>query len=268
MTSGIISDKTGDEQSDPECLKYFNSSYLVYAGNENARIKVNKADKTYEVSNNTNWENIWNGEYKKYIAQMLAEKYEMRSQGEIIFYGASNFRLWSFMERDMEPYSVQNHRIGGCTDTDLIELADTLLYPFKPKAVFIQTGSNDYINGESLDEVFANKDKMFQEFRKELPDTAFIVMSGLPLLGRPEYWDLTVKVNEYLKEYCEKNENMYFVDATSAMLSDEGTPDMETSDGRYFNPSIYVSDGLHLNQEGHDLWTPFMKDKLKELGIE
>ena len=49
-------------------------------------------------------------------------------QGEIVFYGASNFRLWTEMENDLTDFRVQNHGFGGSTDKDLVQRADILLY--------------------------------------------------------------------------------------------------------------------------------------------
>ena len=66
----------------------------------------------------------------------IAEKYDAEErQGEIIFYGASNFRLWPEMEDDLSEYKVQNHAFGGSTDKLLVEYADKLLYPYNPSIV-------------------------------------------------------------------------------------------------------------------------------------
>ena len=265
----LIHNRAGDEQSDPECLEYFNTEYLVYCGNASAKIKPDFENGTFEVKDNNNqWEYMWKGENEKHIVRWIAQQYELRPLGEIVFYGASNFRLWDNMETDMLPYAVQNHGIGGSIDLELMEFADQLLYPFQPSVVFIQTGSHDYTGGATMEECFANKEKMFGMFQETLPDAKIIVMAGLPLPGRMEYWDLTVEVNNFLRDYCEAHENMYFVDGTDSILTSEGPEELATGDGRYFNPDIFISDQIHLTQEGHDLWTPYMKAQLEELGIE
>lgn len=74
----------------------------------------------------------------------IVEKYDAEErQGEIVFYGASNFRLWTEMENDLSEYKVQNHGFGGSTDKDLVERAETLLYPYAPAVMFFQTGFAD-----------------------------------------------------------------------------------------------------------------------------
>ena len=85
--------------------------------------------------------------------KVILQKYDFETRkGEIVFYGASNFRLWTEMENDLSEYKVQNHGFGGSTDKDLVERADTLLYPYAPAVVFFQTGSNDYVSLDGTDE--------------------------------------------------------------------------------------------------------------------
>ena len=266
---GLINNRSGDETSDPECLNYFDTTFIAWCGNDASKITVDTDTASIIVKpGSSTWEYAWNGKFEPFIANDLAQLYELRPLNEIVFYGASNFRLWKAMEEDMAPYKVQNHGVGGSIDTELMEFADVLLYPFSPKVVFIQTGSNDYTMDLTMEEVFANKDKMFTMFHENLPDAKILVMAGLPLPNRAEYWDLTVQVNEFLAQYCADKDYMIFVDGTDAMLTDAGPDEMATGDGRYFNPSIFVEDGIHLTQEGHDLWTPYMKAALQELGIE
>ena len=168
---------------------------------------------------------------------------------EILFYGASNFRLWKEMENDLKPYRVLNHGFGGCTDKDLLEYADRILYPYELKIVFFQTGSNDYVKLPGTDEekvsnCMAFKKVMFEKFHETLPDAKFVVMSGLLLPGRSEYTQLTMQINERLKKLCkENNAYMYFVDAQKM-----------TFDGRNYREDLFVSDRIYLNHEGQLKW--------------
>lgn len=179
----------------------------------------------------------------------IAEKYDVKeNQGNIIFYGASNFRLWTEMEEDMKPYIVQNHGFGGSTDKDLVECADTLLYPYNPKIVIFQTGSNDYVNlsgsdAEKVSACIAYKKQMFEEFHENLPEAKFVVMSGLLLPGRSQYLNITQQVNDQLRKLCEEKDYMYFVDA-SAM----------TYDGSEYRTELFQNDQIHLNHQGQLIW--------------
>lgn len=179
----------------------------------------------------------------------IAEKYDANErQGEIIFYGASNFRLWTDMEDDLSEYKVQNHAFGGSTDKLLVEYADKLLYPYNPSIVFFQTGSNDYVSLSGTDEekvkaCMEYKKQMFDTFHEKCPNAKFVVMSGLLLPGRSEYTELTQKVNDELEKYCDSKDYMYFVDSE----------DMTYQDGEY-REDLFIKDGIHLNHTGQLLW--------------
>lgn len=178
----------------------------------------------------------------------IKETYSKERKGEIIFYGASNFALWETIEEDMIAYKVQNHAFGGSKDIDLVEYADQILYPYQPHIVVFQTGSNDYTTMSGTDEekvkkCIKYKKEMFLEFHKKLPNTKFIIMSGLLLPGRSEYVEMTLMINNELKAYADTEEYIYFVDANTL-----------TYDGIKLNKTLFRKDMIHLNHEGQLLW--------------
>lgn len=169
-------------------------------------------------------------------------------QNEIVFYGASNFRMWTDMETDLADYKVQNHGFGGCTDKDLVHYADQLLYPYDPSIVFFQTGSNDYVSlkgtdAEKVATCMEYKKQMFADIHAQLPQAKLVVMSGLLLPGRSEYRELTEAVNKELQTLCEQTDYLWFVDA-SAM----------TWDGQQYAQELFIKDGIHLNHDGQLRW--------------
>ncbi|MEE8807791.1 MAG: GDSL-type esterase/lipase family protein [Lactimicrobium sp.] len=175
-------------------------------------------------------------------------------QHGIIFYGASNFRLWTQMEDDLSAYHVQNHGFGGCTDHDLVHYADKLLYPYHPDIIFFQTGSNDYVSLKGTDQEKVNacmdyKKKMFEDVHTKLPNTKLVIMSGLLLPGRSQYRKMTQDINRQLKELCENTEYLTFVDAEKM-----------TWDGHSYHKKLFRKDGIHLNHTGELLW---MKDYIQ-----
>lgn len=186
----------------------------------------------------------WDGEVNK-----IADRYPVKEhQNGIIFYGASNFRLWAEMENDLSDYKVQNHGFGGSTDKLLKKYADILLYPYNPEIVFFQTGSNDYVSlsgtdKEKVERCMEYKEKMFADFHEILPEAKFVIMSGLLLPGRSEYTDITMQINKRLKELCDQTEWLYFVDSSQM-----------TYDGKNYEEDLFQSDGIHLNHKGQLLW--------------
>ncbi|MGN0744688.1 MAG: GDSL-type esterase/lipase family protein [Christensenellales bacterium] len=197
----------------------------------------------------------------------IIDKYDIATrQNEIVFYGASNFRLWTEMENDLSGYKVQNHGFGGSTDKDLVERAEKLLYPYNPQIVFFQTGSNDYVSLKGTDEekvekCIEYKKQMFSEFHEKMPNAYFVVMSGLLLPGRSQYTELTKRINRELKALCDNTDYMYFIDAESM-----------TFDGTEYKDELFISDGIHLNHDGQLLWcnnyiSPKIADIIAERGL-
>lgn len=188
-------------------------------------------------------------------------------KGEIVFYGASNFRLWTEMEKDLDEYKVQNHGFGGSTDKLLVQYAECILYPYEPKIVFFQTGSNDYVelpgtDAEKVASCMAFKREMFETFHEHLPEAKFVVMSGLLLPGRSQYTALTQEINRELKALCDEKDYMVFVDAS----------DM-TFNGESYRTELFIKDQIHLNHDGQLLWCetyirPALEQIIQENGLE
>ena len=173
--------------------------------------------------------------------KLILQKYDSETRkGEIVFYGASNFRLWTEMENDL---------------------------PYAPAVVFFQTGSNDYVSlggtdGEKVEACMAYKKFMFETFHKRLPEAKFVVMSGLLLPGRRQYTALTQKINDALEELCAEYDYMTFVDAEEM-----------TFDGSAYRGELFIKDGIHLNHEGQLLWRggyikPAIEALINEYGLE
>lgn len=145
----------------------------------------------------------WPKEVKRVLKENPYDDY----QNEIVFYGASNFRLWKEMKEDLKPYTIANCGFGDSTDKMFVEKAEILLYPYNPRIVFLQTGSNDYpgMNGTSdqiASTVLKNKKAMYSTFHDNLPNTKFYAMATILMPGRSEYTPIVQKVNEKLREYC------------------------------------------------------------------
>lgn len=269
---GFLKDRQGDDKSDPSSLKYSQGYYINRSSNSTNIVDVDEKSKTFEIKTSfsqplPDW-GTEDGEHRDINVEYIRQKYEQRLKGEIVFYGASNFRLWDKMEEDMKPYKVQNHGIGGSTDEELLRYADRLLYPFNPSIAFLQTGSNELMTDLTIEEVLKIKGEMYDTLTKNLPDTTFIVMMALPLPGRADAWEKSSILNEYIKDYCKTHPNFTYVDATAELLADSGSEDLKTFDGKYFIKELYREDGIHLSLKGHEIWTKYMLAKLSEMGIQ
>lgn len=202
-------------------------------------------------------------EYERQV-RAIEKKYDAQARkGEILFYGASNFYFWKKMEEDLSEYRVQNHGFGGSTDVMLMERAERLLFPYEPKIVVFQTGSNDYVRRSGTDEekiraCMDYKKEMFSRFHRELPEAVFVVMSGLFLPGHREFTALTQEINRQLAELCDAVPYLYFCDASEL-----------TFDGSAYREELFRGDRIHLNHKGQLLWSNhYIRPMLEQLITE
>ena len=103
---------------------------------------------------------------------------------------------------------------------------------------------------------------MFETFHKRLPKAKFLVMAGILLPGRSQYLELTKEINRQLRELCESNDYMTYVDAE----------DMTYQSGS-FDKSLFQEDKIHLTPEARVRWAeeyiiPALETAVAELGAE
>ena len=194
--------------------------------------------------------------YTNQVRQM-ARQYEGR-QGEVIFYGGSNFVKWETLEKDMEGYPVQNKSFGGSNDPVRYHFIQELIYDSEPAIVLYMSSSNDWTTGKSAEEVIAFKEQMFNDMGEKLPNTVFVILSATPnpLRYFGEYHDKMIECDQWTKSYCESHDNFEFLDVV---------PPLSLENGTAANGDIWISDKLHLNGDGYALLTGVVRDKLAEI---
>jgi lysophospholipase L1-like esterase len=76
------------------------------------------------------------------------------------------------------------------------------------------------------------------------PNCQVYLISAKP---SPSRWDKKqqyLELNEAMKSYTEKKENVGFVDVWTPMLDEDGNPKSD----------IFLQDQLHMNKTGYDIW--------------
>ena len=169
-----------------------------------------------------------------------------------VFYGASNFRMWKNMDKDLAQFNVQNHGFGGATDVLLMHYAPRMLFPYRPGIVVVQSGSNDYMGltgslKKKAATSLALKRHMYEYFRENLPDTRFIALGALLMPGFAQATELSLLINEGLQELCAELGNTY-VDLAPLTYDAAAGGDGPTP-GSY-RTELFKSDGIHLNRDG------------------
>lgn len=90
--------------------------------------------------------------------------------------------------------------------------------------------------------------------QRDYPDIPIFILSYKPSLARKEMIPKHEIINTLLKEYASKTDGLTYVDVASCLYGANGE----------LRKDIFKPDGLHMNQNGYDLWTAILKPKIQE----
>ncbi len=225
-------------------------------GSQAVTVRLETALDTSQFGGQSNQDEIMIRTYEKTVQEM-AQKFAGRD-GEVIFYGGSNFVKWSTLDEDMEGYPVQNKSFGGSNDVTRHHFMKELIYDSNPAIVLYMSSSNDWTQGKSLEEVTEFKQKLFDEMAENLPDTVFIILSSTPnpLRYYGEYQEKMQGCDRWTAEYCAGHENFEYIDVVPALSLKEGAEP---------NRELWLDDDLHLNEAGYEILAQVVREKLAEV---
>jgi len=174
---------------------------------------------------------------------------------QVCFAGSSTFTYWRFLERDMAPLACFNAAFGGSMMSDWADWADSLIVAFDPKVLVFYCGTNDLAAGEAP-EVVADKFKSFVQYLKQRLLKLKVVYVSVSLTPFQQFLgndDKVKRCNALVQEFVQtQGEDFAFVDLPS-------------SDARFQTDwSLYINDGLHLNDQGHVLLAKYLLPKVTE----
>lgn len=187
--------------------------------------------------------------WEKSIAQF--EKQDSRNrppENSLLFVGSSSIRLWDLSESFPDCETI-NRGFGGSEIADSIHYADRIILKHKPRVVVLYAGDNDISGGKSPAEVFADFQKFVSVIHRGLPKAKIVFIAIKPSIKRWNLAEKMKKANSLIRQQCENNARLEFVDIFSPMLGADGKPRRE----------LFVEDGLHLNQAGYKLWAEKVK---------
>jgi lysophospholipase L1-like esterase len=178
-----------------------------------------------------------------------------KGSGMILFVGSSSFTFWKSLDEDFPGYPLLNRGFGGSSLTDLILYADQIIYPYKPRQIFIYCGENDFAADTSLSarSVFRRFKSLARGIQKQLPGTSIVYVSMKPSPSRKQLMHQFAKTNQKIQTYCQKI-GADFIDVYSAMLNSSGQA----------RPELFLEDQLHMNRKGYEIWIEKIKPLLKK----
>ena len=198
------------------------------------------------------------GPWEKEIRDLeVLDQQEQYSDHAILFVGSSSIRLWKNIHEDMAPYEAIRRGYGGAHFADLIHFTGRLVAPHQVDAVVCFV-AND-ISGSDQDLNPREVLKLFQFFvhqvREIKPQTPLFLIEITPTNSRWSVWPQIREANRLMKDYCLKEPNLYFIETAAHYLGADGKPKSE----------LFISDQLHMNQSGYDIWKGLIKEELNQV---
>ena len=134
------------------------------------------------------------------------------------------------MKRDFPDHIVINRGFGGSEIEDSIYFADRIIHPYKPKHILLYAGDNDIARGKSAETVFSDFNKFVFTVHKKLPKAKISFIAIKPSLSRWKLAKKMVKANGIIKDFCNTDNRLQFIDIWTPMLGNDGKPKPELID--------------------------------------
>ncbi len=175
----------------------------------------------------------------------------------ILFTGSSSIRLWSTIEEDMKPYPVITRGYGGAKLSDFAVYCERIIYPHQFKAIvlFIANDITGSDNDKSPQEVLTLFQYVVKKIREKYKDEPVFFVQITPTNSRWKVWNKISEANSLIKDYCSKEKSLYFIDTAHQFIGADGRPRGE----------LFMTDQLHLNDQGYKLWSLIIKSKLDKV---
>lgn len=171
---------------------------------------------------------------------------------DVLFVGSSSIRLWSTLEEDFPKMNVVNRGYGGATIRDILYNYASVFNKYQPRNIVfycdndISGNQHDVTAGEWYD-LYRT---FFQKVHANYPNAQIYALSIKYSGNREKLRDKQRLVNNLLAEYCNQQPWLTYVDVSTPLLKNDGTPDNR----------LFLQDQLHITREGYTLWTKAIMD--------
>jgi lysophospholipase L1-like esterase len=161
----------------------------------------------------------------------------------ILFVGSSTIVRWTTLQEDFPKQRVINRGFGGNQIVDSTHFADRMIFPYRPRMIFLRAGGNDLHTGKSAEQVFQDFKDFVAAIHAKLPKTEIVYISLAPSIARWDEREQTQKLNGLVKAYVETNRRLKYIETYDTTLDASGQP----------RPELFVEDKLHFSPAGYKL---------------
>lgn len=162
----------------------------------------------------------------------------------ILFVGSSSIRKWNDLQYIFAGYKVLNRGIGGAVVNDITFYLNDIVFKYQPSQIVLYVGENDLTSSKvTADTVLNRTIVLVNKIREKLPEVPIVYIAMKPSPSRDQFAQKAVAANNLIKQFLAKQKNTTFVDIYPLMLSNGKS-----------RPELFVSDMLHMNRQGYDIW--------------
>ena len=201
---------------------------------------------------------LWNSSMEKAVCEYEKEPIE---KGKIVFYGPSNFTRWSEKFNHVPLRRVLlgksgaecciNRGFGSSCAEHHLYYYPRMVRPLEPKVLVYSSFGNGEDFGYTSEETWEIGQRVVEYALADFPDIRIYLCGGKsrPNMAKERY-EMLKAYDNYLIEFAEKHPRCKYLNFI---------------DCEQFAPEdIYVSDKVHFNQQGYDLYTEYFKEALKD----
>ena len=183
----------------------------------------------------------------------LAKQYQSAEKGGVLIMGSSTMDYWADWQTDIGNRLGYNVGIGGTIVEDWLYAYDKLVKPFNPSTILIYLGGNNINNmghtGKYTESLMEN---LLNKMHADFPDAKIYYIYSMAV---PSCY----KGGKFNYEYGQFIEEMKKLVADTNWLNGIDTFTSLTKDGEA-RKDLYRDDGIHLNEEGYDIFAQIIND--------
>ncbi|RHX79057.1 SGNH hydrolase [Leptospira yasudae] len=243
-------------------VRYFSAlSLLLFFSSCSILIKKSYTD--YSSSNFECWAGVGYRSSEKFaqyrslwstMRNIYREDNQRIKTANVVFVGNSLIQLFPNEILTREFPGAVNRGIGGDMTELLLERLDEDVIVLNPKAIVLEIGGNDLIQGKCLDGIESNLVRILDHLTKALPNTKIVVL-GIPPVRTQSLNSVSPVINLSWVSIIQSYKNVVFLD-TWQWLREKDRPALRQE-------FWLEQDKIHLNENAYKIWVQKLKPILQ-----
>lgn len=186
------------------------------------------------------------------MRKIYREENQRIKTANVVFVGNSLIQLFPNEILTKEFPGAVNRGIGGDMTELLLERLEEDVVVLNPKAIVLEIGGNDLIQGKCLNLIENNLVRILDKLNKSLPNTKIVIL-GIPPVRTQSLNSISPVINLTWIYIAQSYKNVVFLDNWQ-WLREKDRPGLR--------PEFWLEqDKIHLNENAYKIWV----DKLKPI---